>query len=137
MNVWTSLLHNFPLVCAGTGWILAQIIKIFTGAFQLRKFSISALLFGTVTSFIYSACGAILSLTVMILLKKSTLFSPVGVSVAGAVMHNVGQVLCAIIMLGAAEIGYYLVVLSVSAVLAGVLVGLASAVLIKTVKTHP
>lgn len=65
------------------------------------------------------------------------MFSPVGVSVAGAVMHNVGQVLCAIIMLGAAEIGYYLVVLSVSAVLAGVLVGLASAVLIKTVKTHP
>lgn len=101
------------------------------------RVALSALLFGTVTSFIYSACGAILSLTVMILLKKSTLFSPVGVSVAGAVMHNVGQVLCAIIMLGAAEIGYYFVVLSVSAVLAGVLVGLASAVLIKTVKTRP
>ena len=46
MNFWTSLLHNFPLVCAGTGWIVAQIIKVFTGVFKLRKFSIVALLFG-------------------------------------------------------------------------------------------
>ena len=46
MNFWTSLLHNFPLVCAGTGWILAQIIKVFTGVFKQRKFSIVALLFG-------------------------------------------------------------------------------------------
>ena len=46
MNFWTSLLHNFPLVCAGTGWIVAQIIKVFTGIFKLRKFSITALLFG-------------------------------------------------------------------------------------------
>ena len=46
MNFWTSLLHNFPLVCAGTGWIVAQIIKVFTGVFKLRKFSIPGLLFG-------------------------------------------------------------------------------------------
>ena len=46
MNFWTSLLHNFPLVCAGTGWIVAQIIKVFTGVFKLRKFSIISLLFG-------------------------------------------------------------------------------------------
>lgn len=46
MNFWTSLLHNFPLVCAGTGWFIAQILKVFTGVFKLRKFSITALLFG-------------------------------------------------------------------------------------------
>ena len=46
MNFWTGLLHNFPLVCAGTGWIVAQILKVFTGIFKLRKFSITALLFG-------------------------------------------------------------------------------------------
>ena len=46
MNFWTSLLHNFPLVCASTCWIVAQIIKVFTGVFKLRKFSIPALLFG-------------------------------------------------------------------------------------------
>ena len=46
MNIGTSLLHNFPLICAGTGWFTAQIIKVFTGVFKLRKFSITGLLFG-------------------------------------------------------------------------------------------
>lgn len=98
------------------------------------RVALSALLFGSVMSFIYSFSGAVLSLAVMILLKKSALFSAVGVSVAGAVMHNVGQVLCAVIILGTAEIGYYLIFLSVSAVVSGVLVGLVSALLIKKLK---
>ena len=57
---------------------------------SLVRVALSALLFGSVMSFIYSFSGAVLSLAVMILLKKSALFSAVGVSVAGAVMHNVG-----------------------------------------------
>ena len=101
---------------------------------SLVRVALSALLFGSVMSFIYSFSGAVLSLAVMILLKKSALFSAVGVSVAGAVMHNVGQVLCAVIILGTAEIGYYLILLSVSAVVSGVLVGLVSALLIKKLK---
>lgn len=101
---------------------------------SLVRVALSALLFGSVMSFIYSFSGAVLSLAVMILLKKSALFSAVGVSVAGAVMHNVGQVLCAVIILGTAEIGYYLIFLSVSAVISGVLVGLVSALLIKKLK---
>lgn len=101
---------------------------------SLVRVALSALLFGSVMSFIYSFSGVVLSLAVMILLKKSALFSAVGVSVAGAVMHNVGQVLCAVIILGTAEIGYYLIFLSVSAVVSGVLVGLVSALLIKKLK---
>ena len=46
MNFWSTLLRNFPLICAGTGWFVAQIIKVFTGVFKLRKFSVTALLFG-------------------------------------------------------------------------------------------
>lgn len=46
MNFWTNLLHNFPLVCAGTAWFTAQILKVFTGVFKMRKFSIPSLLFG-------------------------------------------------------------------------------------------
>lgn len=46
MNFWQSLLHNFPLVCAGVGWLSAQILKVFTGIFKVRKFSVPALLFG-------------------------------------------------------------------------------------------
>ena len=46
MNFWRSLLYNFPLVCAGTAWFTAQILKVFTGVFKMRQFSVSALLFG-------------------------------------------------------------------------------------------
>jgi acid phosphatase family membrane protein YuiD len=46
MKFWTDLLNNFPLVCAGTAWFTAQIIKVFTGVFKMREFSITALLFG-------------------------------------------------------------------------------------------
>lgn len=111
----------------GKSAMLVSAIKVF----------LSALLFGSVTSFIYSFSGAVLSLAAMIPMKKSALFSPVGVSVAGAVMHNVGQVLCAIVLLGTAEIGYYLIFLSISAVLSGVLVGLVSALLIKKPGARP
>ena len=46
MNFWKALIHNFPLVCAGTAWLSAQILKVFTGVFKMREFSVSALLFG-------------------------------------------------------------------------------------------
>lgn len=46
MNFWKALINNFPLVCAGTAWFTAQIIKVFTGVFKLRDFSVGALLFG-------------------------------------------------------------------------------------------
>lgn len=46
-NFWESLLHNFPLVCAASGWLIAQLLKVFTGIFKLRKFSVTGLLFGT------------------------------------------------------------------------------------------
>ena len=46
MNFWKALISNFPLVCAGTAWFTAQILKVFTGVFKMRKFSVTALLFG-------------------------------------------------------------------------------------------
>ena len=47
MNIFRQMLCNFPLVCAGSGWLLAQILKVFTGIFKIRKFDLIALLFGT------------------------------------------------------------------------------------------
>ncbi len=47
MNFWKNLVGNFPLVCAGTAWLTAQILKVFTGVFKLRQFSVPELLFGT------------------------------------------------------------------------------------------
>lgn len=90
-----------------------------------------SLLFGNPMTFIYSIVGAMLSLAVMVLLKKMNFLSCVGVSVAGGVFHNVGQILVAMVLLGAAEVGYYLIALAVSGVISGVLIGLCGALMIK------
>ncbi len=95
---------------------------------------LSAMLFGTVTSLVYSLSGAVFSFAIMLVLKKSRAFSVLGVSVSGAVMHNAAQVVCAAVLLGSAEISYYFIVLSLTAVAAGILVGAVSATIIKRVK---
>ena len=102
-------------------------------AVSLVRMVLVSLLFGNVMAFMYSVAGGVLSLLGMLLLKKCHLFSTVGVSVAGGVLHNVGQILAAMLLLDTAEIGYYLVVLAVSGTVAGVLIGCGSAALIKSV----
>ncbi len=100
---------------------------------SLMRLVLVALLFGNAMTFMYSLAGAALSLAVMILLKRLNFLSTVGVSVAGAVSHNVGQILIAILLLNTTEIAYYLVVLTVTGVIAGVFIGLCGAELVKKV----
>lgn len=102
---------------------------------SLLRVILSSLLFGNVMSLAYSLAGAVLSLAVMGLLKKCGKFSHTGVSVAGGVAHNAGQILVAMALLETAEIGYYLPVLCVTGTVAGILVGLTAALLLKRVKT--
>lgn len=92
-----------------------------------------AVLFGNFLTLAYSVAGAVLSLTAMILLKRSERFSTVGVSVVGGILHNAGQILVAAIVMDTAQIAYYLPVLCVSGIAAGVAIGLVSALLIKRV----
>ena len=121
---------------------LANIAIIFT----LYKFGIKeaiavsavrvclmATLFGSPVSFIYSLTGAVLSLSTMLLLKKLTPLSEVAVSVSGGVMHNIGQICAASIMLGTNVVMYYLPFLLLSGTIAGIAVGVASGILIKKV----
>ena len=105
-------------------------------AVSLVRLVITSALFGFSTTFFYSLAGAALSLTVMALLKKTDKFSPVGVSIAGGVMHNLGQILMAMLMLGTAEIGYYMFVLAISGTLAGVFIGLAGSFLYERLKKY-
>ena len=100
-----------------------------TAAVSATRLLAVALLFGSAMTFMYSLGGAVLSLAVMALLKKLGWFSKIGVSVAGAVSHNLGQILVAIFVLGTKEIGFYFPVLAVSGIITGVLVGLAAALL--------
>lgn len=107
------------------GWKEAAGISI------LRVFLVS-LLFGHVASLFYSAAGAALSLLGMILLKKIDCFSCVAVSVIGGVLHNIGQILMALVLMGSNVI-YYLPVLILSGTAAGVLIGLVSALMVKRI----
>ena len=99
----------------------------------IRVFAM-ALIFGNFMSFTYSLAGAVASIFVMSLLKKIRIFSALGVSIAGALFHNAGQVAVAIFMLDTVEIGYYMIVLAVSGAVAGVLTGILAETLLKKVK---
>lgn len=92
-----------------------------------------AILFGNFLTLAYSAAGAVLSLTAMILLKRSERFSAVGVSVTGGILHNAGQILVAMLVMETAQIVYYMPVLCISGIAAGVAVGIVSAILIKRI----
>lgn len=83
-----------------------------------------SLLFGNAMIMIYSLAGAILSIIAMAILKKLNSFSCVGVSVCGGVLHNLAQIVVAMIMLENAIIGYYMIVLAVSGTVSGIFVGL-------------
>ena len=100
---------------------------------SLLRILLVSILFGNVMAFLYSLMGGILSLAVMILLRKLNFMSEVGVSVAGGVMHNVGQILAAMILLETSELGYYLVVLTVTGTIAGILIGLCGSLLIRKI----
>ncbi len=90
-----------------------------------------ALLFGNGMTFIYSFSGAVLSLLIMILFKRLNFFSMVGVSIAGGVFHNLGQILAAMFLLDTAQIGYYMIVLTVTGTVAGIFVGFAGSLVLK------
>lgn len=83
--------------------------------------------------FFMSLTGAAFSLGIMILfyllIKK---FSIIGVSVIGSLFHVFGQILVAIFYLGTGYIIYYLPIISISAIITGVLVGIAAKLIIKT-----
>ena len=101
---------------------------------SLLRVALVSLTFGNAYSLWYSLAGAVLSLLVMGLLRKTGKFSLLGVSVAGAVSHNLGQIAVAAAVLGAASMAYYLPVLLVSGTAAGVCVGAVAAILVRRIQ---
>ena len=95
------------------------------------RLCVSSLLFGNPVMFAYSAAGAVLSFLVMIILKKTDKLSAVGVSVAGGVAHNMGQIFVAMLLLNTPQIAYYMIVLTVTGTVSGVFIGLCGAYLVK------
>lgn len=92
---------------------------------------LAGLLFGTGFSIVYSAAGAALSLFVMVILKHTKKFSYIGVSVAGGVFHNVGQIMVAVFVLETKALVYYLPILILSGLVAGIVIGMLSGLLLQ------
>ena len=105
----------------------------YAAAVSFVRMAVVALLFGNPMTFVYSLAGAALSLLVMALLRRLDFLSVVGVSVAGGVFHNVGQILMAMLLLGTAELGYYLIVLAITGTISGIFVGLCGAMAVKRI----
>ena len=101
------------------------------GAVTFVRVSLSALLFGSAVSFIYSLSGALLSFLVMLLFKRIRLFSEIGVSVLGGVFHNAGQIAVACIIMENSAISLYLPPLVISGTVAGAVIGVVSGILVK------
>ena len=100
---------------------------------SLARVVLVTLLFGNGAALAYSVAGAAMSLALMGLLKRTGKFSSVGVSVAGGVAHNAGQILVAMALLETSRLAWYLPVLWVSGTVAGVLIGIVAGVLVKRV----
>ncbi len=96
---------------------------------SLGRIFLSGVLFGNITTIIYSIAGAAVSLLFMILVKRLKIFSVTGISIIGGITHNLGQIMVAAILLSNARIFYYMLIL----VIAGTFAGIVTGILAKTV----
>ena len=99
------------------------------GAFIINmvRILLVAATFGNAVSLWYSLAGGVLSYLVMVLLKHSKGVHLITVSVAGSVAHNAGQILVAAILLHTSAVGWYFGVLCISGIVAGVAIGILTA----------
>lgn len=87
---------------------------------------VAGLLFTGVFGALYSLAGGLLSLCIMYLLKRTGLFSIIGVSMAGGVAHNIGQILVAAFVISNLRMFLYLPVLMFSGIISGILIGIVA-----------
>ncbi len=105
----------------------------YAAAVSFLRVALAGILFGSAPSFIYSLSGAVISLGIMFLLKKTDLFSSLGVSVAGGITHNLAQICAAAVLMNTADILYYLPALVIGGTVSGALIGITGSIMIKKI----
>ena len=129
---YVEMLIPLPLLVPGMKLGLATVIIVIVlyhmdtkSAFfiSLVRVLMSGLLFQGFAGLLYSLAGALLSLAVMALLKKTGKVSITGVSVMGGVFHNVGQIIVAAAVVENIKMAYYLPFLLVTGVVTGFVIG--------------
>lgn len=132
---YVEMLIPIPVPIPGVKLGLANVIIIIMMYFMdtksaffvsLIRVILSGLLFAGFAGLLYSLAGALLSFAVMALLKKTGKFSIVGVSIAGGIFHNVGQIIVAALAVENVKMAYYLPFLLVSGVVTGIFIGIVA-----------
>ncbi len=103
-------------------------------ALSVIRVLLVSLTFGNMAALIYSLAGSLFSWTMMTVMKKTRRFDAIGVSVAGGMAHNAGQITAAMILLETEAFLYYLPFLMISGVVTGALIGIAAAEVTKRIK---
>lgn len=111
---------------------LAVIVALYLYGFpfalfvNLIRIFIAGLLFNGLFGALYSLAGGMVSLFLMFLLKKTGLFSVTGVSMAGGVAHNLGQLMVAALIISNIKLFYYFPVLLFAGMISGILIGIVA-----------
>lgn len=103
-------------------------------AISVIRILLAGFLFGNLMSIGYSLAGGVLSLAVMLLMYCRFGMSLFSVSVAGGIVHNIGQLLIAMAVVENLNLIYYAPVLLISGALTGLVIGVLSNVLLPVMK---
>lgn len=126
-----------PFIAPGAKLGLSNIvivISLYTFSFWetllvlLLKIILSTFFVGSLATFLYSLLGGIFSLLAMYFIKKigKHNVSIIGVSIIGAIFHNIGQITAAALVIKNMNIFVYLPVLFITAIITGLFIGMVS-----------
>ncbi|WP_304509361.1 Gx transporter family protein [Anaerotignum sp.] len=137
---YVEMLIPIPLLVPGMKLGLANVIIVIVlylmdakAAFfiSLVRVLLSGLLFAGFAGLLYSLAGALFSFCIMVLLKKTDQFSMIGVSIAGGVFHNIGQIIVAALVVENIRLMYYLPFLLFFGVVTGIIIGFVAKTALK------
>lgn len=103
---------------------------------SVARVLLAGFLFGNLYSILYSLAGALLSLSIMFLLKRTSKFKIISVSAVGGVCHNIGQLLVAMFAVENYRIAYYLPVLLIAGLITGILIGIVAQEVVLRVRQY-
>ena len=115
-----------------TGLYFLELPEVFLVV--VMRILLTGFLFGNGMSIVYSLAGGILSFLVMALMKRLKGFSVAGVSIAGVVSHNIGQIIVASVVVENLKLIYYLPALLIAGTVTGFVMGMISKKLLPIIK---
>lgn len=133
---------GIPGIKLGIANIVVIIALYYLGAryaitINVVRVMIAGLLFNGLFGALYSLAGAVVSFIVMVALKKTNIFSVVGISMAGGVAHNLGQILVAAVLVANIKIFIYFPVLIISGVITGAVIGMVAGLILRKLPSQP